>query len=129
MELLNDSWSGQREQLMEVVLECETPSSSFCEVCCVAEPVLSCTDCKSWGYCLCETCDDEVHSVQPFHNRKSFVAGFFKAFSPEKHMLTKGDAFMTKGFEFTLIENKLFLNKVFSLKCAHKFKLQKKSKL
>ena len=40
-------------------------------------------------------------------------------------MLTKGGAFMTKGFEFTLIENKLFLNKVFSIKCAHKFKLQK----
>ena len=84
METLQGSWSDQRDKLFQVVLECETPSSLWFEMCRNVESVVECRDCESWGYCLCEHCDEEAHLWQPFHNRKSCTDGFLQSIAPNK---------------------------------------------
>ena len=97
METLDESWSQQRPTLMEAILECETPSGSHCEICDEAGPLIVCGDCRSYGYCLCASCDDDIHRKKPFHNRKSFLNGFLQSIPPEKAVPSGFDKFVSKG--------------------------------
>ena len=55
---------------MEVNLECGTPSGSHYEACDEARPLTACSDCSSYGNCLCASFDDNIHRKKPFHNGK-----------------------------------------------------------
>eukprot|EP00794_Sanderia_malayensis_P002607 gene2607-3020_t len=84
MEALEESWSCKREELFDVVLECETRHAMVCEMGCGREAVIECRDCEKWGYSLCELCDAVKHKSRPFHNRKGLKDGFLQNLSPSK---------------------------------------------
>ena len=103
MESLEESWSAKRVELFEVALECETPSSSMCEMCGERESLIECKDCEIWGLCLCEICDDEKHLSKPFHNRKSNINGFLESIAPTK--VCQGmKEFTEKGFKLSCLQ-------------------------
>eukprot|EP00794_Sanderia_malayensis_P012452 gene12452-13739_t len=84
MEALEESWSCKREELFDVVLECETRHAMVCEMGCGREALIECRDCERWGYSLCELCDAVKHKSRPFHNRKGLKDGFLQNLSPSK---------------------------------------------
>lgn len=102
MESLEESWSERREELFEVALECETLSSSVCEMCGERDSLIECKDCEIWGLCLCEICDDEKHSCKPLHNRRSSTNGFLQSIAPTK--LCQGmNEFTEKGWKCLIL--------------------------
>ena len=86
MNALEESWSDRRAKLFEFVFECETPSSSICEICCKKDSVIQCGDCESWGNFMCEDCDSEIHFCKPLHNRSTFTNGFLQSIASNKYV-------------------------------------------
>ncbi len=96
MDALEESWSDFRAKLFEFVLECETPSSSICEICSKKDSTILCEDCDN-GNCICEDCDKEIHLCKPLHNRKIYKNGFLKRIAPNKSIHAGFTELIEKG--------------------------------
>lgn len=78
---LSSSWDNNRNLLLEALLNLESlPSPDHCQICLEEKTLIRCHDCpKTFS---CPSCDENVHSFLPFHNRDGFVDGFFQAIPP-----------------------------------------------
>ena len=78
---LSSSWDNNRNLLLEALLNLESlPSPDHCPICLEEKTLMRCHDCPKKFFC--SSCDVNVHSLLPFHNRDGFVDGFFQAIPP-----------------------------------------------
>ena len=78
---LSSSWDNNRKLLLEALLHRESlPSPDHCQICLEEKTLIRCHDCPKKFFC--SSCDVNVHSLLPFHNRDRFVDGFFQAIPP-----------------------------------------------
>lgn len=78
---LSSSWDNNRKLLLEALLSRESlPSPDHCRICLDKKTPIRCHDCPKKFFC--SSCDVNVHSLLPFHNRDGFVDGFFQPIPP-----------------------------------------------
>ena len=78
---LSSSWDNNRNLLLEALLNLESlPSPDHCQICLEEKTLIRCHDYPNKFFC--SSCDVNVHSLLPFHNRDGFVDGFFQAILP-----------------------------------------------
>ena len=78
---LSTNWDNIRKLLLEAVLSCEgLPSPNRCHMCLEGKACIRCHDCPKKFFC--PSCDQDVHSLLPFHDRDGYVNGFFQAIPP-----------------------------------------------
>lgn len=78
---LSTNWDNIRKLLLEAVLSCEgLPSPNRCHMCLEGKVRIRCHDCSKKFFC--PSCDQDVHSLLPFHDRDGYVNGFFQAIPP-----------------------------------------------
>lgn len=78
---LSTNWDNIRKLLLEAVLSCEgLPSPNHCHMCLEGKVRIRCHDCPKKFFC--PSCDQDVHSLLPFHDRDGYVNGFFQAIPP-----------------------------------------------
>ena len=78
---LSSSWDNNRKLLLEALLNLESlPSPDNCPICLEEKTLMRCHDCPKKFFC--SSCDVNVHSLLPFHNRDGFFDGFFRAIPP-----------------------------------------------
>lgn len=78
---LSTNWDNIRKLLLEAVLSCEgLPLPNRCHMCLEGKVCIRCHDCPKKFFC--PSCDQDVHSLLPFHDRDGYVNGFFQAILP-----------------------------------------------
>ena len=78
---LSTNWDNIRKLLLEAVLSCEgLPSPNPCHMCLEGKVRIRCHDCPKKFFC--PSCDQDVHSLLPFHDRDGYVNEFFQAIPP-----------------------------------------------
>ena len=77
----SSSWDNNRKLLLEALLNLESlPSPDHCQICLKEKTLIRCHDCPKQFFC--SSCDVNVYSLLPFHNRDGFADGFFQAIPP-----------------------------------------------
>ena len=90
MSHLSSNWDSTRKLLLEAVLSCESlPFPEQCQACFSGKVSIRCHDCPKKFFC--PSCDNNIHSSLPFHNRDGYVDGFFEAIPPTVSVDENGD--------------------------------------
>lgn len=89
MSNLTSSWDNIRKQLIEAVLSCEgRPSPDICSICLEGKVCIRFMECPKQF--MCHTCSEKVHKSLPFHDRDTYVNGYFHAIPPTVGVDGKG---------------------------------------
>ena len=91
MQSVESVWEGSRLTIFNALLERHAiPSSnSACFICASNAPVIRCHQCGP-SILMCSSCDIEVHTKKPLHDRDVWVNGFFQEIAPTTIMLDDG---------------------------------------
>ena len=75
------SWNESSSVLLEVLEQCQPPTDNdLCHKCHQKKVVIRCIECAYKR--LCYLCDNELHTLFPFHDREAYANRYMKPISP-----------------------------------------------
>eukprot|EP00795_Rhopilema_esculentum_P016199 gene16199-7570_t len=96
--VLEENWTSARNDLFDAFLSTKSiPEGAMCcTKCKVNVAVLRCTECRKM---LCSSCDETEHIIFPFHDRDTWINGFYE---PVGNLVTinEGEIVLIGRYEF-----------------------------
>ena len=81
MTIMQEDWTKGRSSIFKWVVSDENHHSDQCSFCFANEANVRCHQCGLSFY-MCNTCDERLHSSNPFHDREIWNERFFEAIAP-----------------------------------------------
>eukprot|EP00795_Rhopilema_esculentum_P011127 gene11127-20007_t len=97
-QVLEENWTSARNDLFDAFLSTKSiPESAMCCTKCKENvAVIRCTECRKM---LCSSCDETEHIIFPFHDRDTWINGFYE---PVGNLVTinEGEIVLIGRYEF-----------------------------
>lgn len=89
MESVNANWEASRKHLFEQMLKYSAPKIQKCSMCNSQNAIFRCLQCVNFIH-ICGSCDEKIHSLNPFHDREVVFNGFYQKIKPTVSVDTEG---------------------------------------